>query len=897
MRPRAISTGYMRKLDKVDVFGSAVGGKGKKRRPEQQTNFDTMASTSTKSAAVSPSRTCVDHDPDQGLALPTSSSGIAPSTSSSSSTPVSVSRSKELGTGTSGKKGTAAISANLPTKVTDYKSNALSPPSAKLKRSKLSSNISPNLRKTPQASRSPKATRKANSHKRKKKIGGRHLRLKSSPKLRTAISAHEIGNDMSQNELRDLFKKKWDTLITVWRVLDRDSDGLVGINEWKIGLQQSDLGWLSDEAQVKLFRKADQDRNGKVTFKEFKAGFTSWLNGDDLDLSSPLTRSSEGKIDNTQEASPNPHCPIKVENESQTAIGGPVVPQNILDDIKREMEEIITQKAELARVSNEKENLANDLRAQLEEAQKRLQDERGTCVALRKLSTNQESIIKKILAKNVQQENLLKSLLTDMTKLGERIKEERKLFDSEKRQDKSLLDKKMKEIRVLSNSLQSCKEALTDANGLLQNSNKLVKDAKARVRELEGKLRTTSKEATSGREKLNAAIQICKETMMEESGKHNQEVSQLRQQLLHAQDKASTLEDELERANEIHAASLKSVRKAGDSEAASIKDKHKVVIEDMKRCHDKLVQELEERITKSKLDLRLLKSSGSKEEASLIQENGVREKTVEDLKASLEQERSKILALNSELHTKKKEVAELQKACDRRIKNEGDLTAQNLRFKHDLMRSENFIETLEAKLSDQRLKMNGMESALATKEQELIDIKFSHQQLVAGSANGSSEADETKSTKLRRLASDLSDAKTRISATVSRLDLKTKQVDELKLELQRLRAAFGSRDRRSRELEMENERVRKSLKIFEEKHSKHIASLEPQHTTTRNSKPMPPAVGRGLGKRSNVSASSSRGSRFPYYFIACVAFAAGTVGYLLRTKRFKRRTRHFVVLT
>mmetsp|Transcript_11504 Transcript_11504/g.23173 ORF Transcript_11504/g.23173 Transcript_11504/m.23173 type:complete len:1339 (+) Transcript_11504:3-4019(+) len=87
----------------------------------------------------------------------------------------------------------------------------------------------------------------------------------------------ETGELLSYERLRQLFLNKWDTLIAAWRVLDRNSDGVLTREEFKWGLKQSGLGWIDEKTRELLFSKADTDSSGRVTYKEFKAGFGEWL--------------------------------------------------------------------------------------------------------------------------------------------------------------------------------------------------------------------------------------------------------------------------------------------------------------------------------------------------------------------------------------------------------------------------------------------------------------------------------------------------------------------------------------------------------------------------------------------------------------------------------------------
>jgi len=84
---------------------------------------------------------------------------------------------------------------------------------------------------------------------------------------------------INEKVLREMFHKRWETMTTAWRVLDTNNDGKMSLEEFRWGLEQSGFGFVNEETQRELFKKADVDHSGFVTFKEFKCGFEQWLKG------------------------------------------------------------------------------------------------------------------------------------------------------------------------------------------------------------------------------------------------------------------------------------------------------------------------------------------------------------------------------------------------------------------------------------------------------------------------------------------------------------------------------------------------------------------------------------------------------------------------------------------
>uniref|UniRef100_A0A7S4E0J1 EF-hand domain-containing protein n=1 Tax=Lotharella globosa TaxID=91324 RepID=A0A7S4E0J1_9EUKA len=92
---------------------------------------------------------------------------------------------------------------------------------------------------------------------------------------------------VSMGRLRNLLINKWDTIVASWRILDKNNDRRMTFAEFQWGLDQSQLNWIDPNTRRLLFRKADADGNGVLSFTEFKTAFSTWLHRGDAASGKP----------------------------------------------------------------------------------------------------------------------------------------------------------------------------------------------------------------------------------------------------------------------------------------------------------------------------------------------------------------------------------------------------------------------------------------------------------------------------------------------------------------------------------------------------------------------------------------------------------------------------------
>jgi len=149
-------------------------------------------------------------------------------------------------------------------------------PSLKKKKSiaKTSASPAPKKPKQPGLVRKPslkrRLSRKVSLIRTDSKVGKKGLKTRGSKVLNSPPSGkHE--------NLRDYLLNKWELNIAAWRVFDRNNDGQLTREEFDWGLKQTNLDWISKKSRDALFRGADTDGSGTISYKEFKNEFKQWL--------------------------------------------------------------------------------------------------------------------------------------------------------------------------------------------------------------------------------------------------------------------------------------------------------------------------------------------------------------------------------------------------------------------------------------------------------------------------------------------------------------------------------------------------------------------------------------------------------------------------------------------
>jgi len=114
---------------------------------------------------------------------------------------------------------------------------------------------------------------------RKEQSAAQHLSTSNETKSKSESTESKKPGDVAEAEaaIKRAIIQKWDTLIAAWRVLDRNKDLNMSLQEFSWGLSYCGLGHIPAETVVKLFRGAEKNLNGSLSFKEFKEAFSSYL--------------------------------------------------------------------------------------------------------------------------------------------------------------------------------------------------------------------------------------------------------------------------------------------------------------------------------------------------------------------------------------------------------------------------------------------------------------------------------------------------------------------------------------------------------------------------------------------------------------------------------------------
>ena len=88
-----------------------------------------------------------------------------------------------------------------------------------------------------------------------------------------------VSVQVTEPVLFNLVLTKWETLITVWRVLDQKRTGRVDKTEFSVGLRESGLHWLADSQRERLWTLVQPDAQGRINYLEFKRALGGPLDG------------------------------------------------------------------------------------------------------------------------------------------------------------------------------------------------------------------------------------------------------------------------------------------------------------------------------------------------------------------------------------------------------------------------------------------------------------------------------------------------------------------------------------------------------------------------------------------------------------------------------------------